>query len=80
MDLVLEMNGQQNKPRFTQYLWPLMDAAYDMKTIGEDILEAVDGDGVPNPRLDGEREVCTDVLQRALVHQGGGDIFKDLIL
>ena len=52
--LVMKMNAQLNEHRFTQYMKGWVDAAMEMEVIAEDILEAVDEDGVKNPRLDSE--------------------------
>ena len=40
VDLEIEMNGQLDEDRFTQFIDPWTDAAYEMRIIAVDILEA----------------------------------------
>ena len=52
--LVRKMNAQPYEPRFVEFITPLMGAAEEVENLAGDTTEALNEDGTPNSRVDGE--------------------------
>ena len=62
INLGMKMYAQlEEEPRwFTQYLWPLEDAAEEVRAVADIITGAVDEDGIPTPQTEDARRLRID--------------------